>query len=68
MVTDEEGGTHPRFIPFAEDARCLMDEFRLTVRGWEADAEGLMLSCTAEKVSFRCGCADVGFRRKALLL
>jgi hypothetical protein len=44
MVKDNEGETRPWFIPFAEDARSLMDEFRQTVRGWEAEAEGLMLS------------------------
>lgn len=44
LVSDENGEEHPWFIPFAEDARALMDEFRLTVRDWEAEAEGLMLS------------------------
>lgn len=44
LVTDEDGDTRPWFIPFSEDARSLMDDFRLTVRGWEAQSEGLMLS------------------------
>jgi hypothetical protein len=44
MVTDEDGETRPWFIPFTEEARALMDAFRLAVRGWEANAEGLMLS------------------------
>ncbi|TFL15975.1 DUF3987 domain-containing protein [Jannaschia formosa] len=44
MVTGEDGETRPWFIPFAEDARGLMDEFRQTVRQWEADADGLLLS------------------------
>lgn len=44
LVTDDEGEVRPWFIPFTEDARALMDEFRSTVRGWEAEAEGLMLS------------------------
>lgn len=44
LVTDEDGEARPWFIPFAENARDLMDEFRLTVRGWEGEAEGLMLS------------------------
>jgi hypothetical protein len=44
LVTDDKGETRPWFIPFAEDARGLMDDFRLAVRGWEGTAEGLMLS------------------------
>ena len=44
LVTDEDGGTRPRFIPFTDDARDLMDDFRQAVRGWESEAEGLMLS------------------------
>jgi len=44
LVTDEQGEARPLFIPFTEEARCLMDDFRPTVRGWEAGAEGLMLS------------------------
>jgi hypothetical protein len=44
LVTDEEGETRPWYVPFTDDARGLMDAFRLAVRGWEAGAEGLMLS------------------------
>jgi hypothetical protein len=29
FVKDEEGESHPCIIPFAQDARVLMDEFRL---------------------------------------
>lgn len=64
MVTDDEGETRPWFIPFAEDARGLMDEFRQTVRGWEGEAEGLMLSFIgklpglAARLSLVLGCLD----------
>lgn len=44
MVTDEAGEARPFFVPFTEGARALMDDFRLAVRGWEAETEGLMLS------------------------
>jgi hypothetical protein len=44
LVTDEEGEAKPHFIPFADDARDLMDTFRTEVRAWEASVEGLMLS------------------------
>lgn len=44
LLTDENDETRPWFIPFTEDARQLMDAFRLSARQWEADAEGLMLS------------------------
>lgn len=44
LVEDETGESRPWFIPFTEDARGLMDDFRLAVRGWESEAEGLMLS------------------------
>lgn len=44
LVTGEEGETRPWFVPFTDDARDLMDAFRAEVRGWEAEAEGLMLS------------------------
>ena len=64
MVTDEQGETRPWFIPFTEDARAMMDEFRQTVRGWEAEAEGLMLSFfgklpgLAARLSLVLGCLD----------
>ncbi len=44
LVTDEVGESRPWFIPFTDDARGLMDDFRLAAREWEAGAEGLMLS------------------------
>lgn len=44
LVEDEAGEVRPWFIPFSEDARGLMDDFRRAVRDWEAGAEGLMLS------------------------
>lgn len=44
LVTDEAGETRPWFVPFTEEARDLMDEFRASARGWEAEAEGLLLS------------------------
>jgi len=44
LATDEQDETRPWFIPFTDDARVLMDDFRLAVRGWESEAEGLMLS------------------------
>lgn len=44
MPTDEEGHKRPWFVPFAEDARDLLDAFRQQVREWEAGAEGLLLS------------------------
>ncbi len=44
MVADERGDCAPRFVPFSEEARGLMDDFRQTVRDWEVNAEGLILS------------------------
>ncbi|MDP3264026.1 MAG: DUF3987 domain-containing protein [Tabrizicola sp.] len=44
LLTDEAGVSRPWFIPFTEDARALMDDFRAAVRSWEAGAEGLLLS------------------------
>lgn len=44
MPIDEEGHKRPWFVPFADDARDLLDTFRQAVRGWEGDAEGLLLS------------------------
>ena len=44
LVADELGEARPLFLAFSEDAKTLMDDFRLAVRGWEAEAEGLMLS------------------------
>ena len=44
LATDEQDESRPWFIPFTGDALGLMDDFRLAVRGWEGEAEGLMLS------------------------
>lgn len=44
MMTDEEDETRPWYVPFSEDARDMMDEFRKAVREWEDDSTGLMLS------------------------
>jgi len=44
LCTDEAGRTGPVFVPFTEAARAMMDEFRLAVRGWEDEAEGLLVS------------------------
>ena len=44
LVVDEAGEVRPWLVPFAEDARGLMDDWRTAVRGWEHGAEGLMLS------------------------
>lgn len=44
MPTDEEGHQRPWFVPFADDARDLLDRFRQFVREQEADADGLLLS------------------------
>lgn len=44
MPVDEEGHERPWFVPFADDTRDLLDQFRQSVRSWEGDAEGLLLS------------------------
>ena len=44
LVTDEARKARPWLIHFTEDAQALMDDLRAVVRGWEAEAEGLMLS------------------------
>ena len=44
MPKDEAGTERPWFVHFSEEARCLLDEFRQAARGWEAGAEGLLLS------------------------
>ena len=48
MATDEVEGARPWFLSFTDDARALLDDFRVTVRGWEASAEGLLLSFTGK--------------------
>ena len=44
LVPDESGGKRPWLVPFADDARNLLDIFRRNVREWEVEAEGLLLS------------------------
>lgn len=44
MPTDEQGHKRPWFVPFEEQARAALDEFRQFVRTWESDSEGLLLS------------------------
>ena len=48
LVTDEKGETRPWLVPFTEETRALLDDFRRAVRGWEAGAEGLLLSFTGK--------------------
>lgn len=44
MPTDETGHLRPSYLHFSEKARDLLDLYRITVREWEAEAEGLLLS------------------------
>ena len=44
LMTDEHDKQRPWIVSFSDGARDLMDEFRQAVRGWEAEADGLMLS------------------------
>ncbi|MGR9539369.1 YfjI family protein [Rhizobium leguminosarum] len=44
MPIDEDGSVRPWFIPFSDDAKGLLDQFREDVRQWEGKAEGLLLS------------------------
>lgn len=44
MPADETGQVRPWFVTFSDEARELLDAFRLSVREWEAGKEGLMLS------------------------
>lgn len=44
MATNEQDEMGPWFVPFSDAARDRLDAFRLTVREWESDAEGLLLS------------------------
>ncbi|SMD05101.1 YfjI family protein [Primorskyibacter flagellatus] len=44
FITSKEGETQSDFIPFAEDARDLLQGFRQRMRCLEAETEGLMLS------------------------
>lgn len=44
MVSTEDGQSRPWLIPFNDPAKSLLDDFRLTARNWETEAEGLLLS------------------------
>lgn len=44
MPSDEQGHRRPWFVPFSEEARVLLNDFRKQVRAWKAGAEGLLLS------------------------
>ncbi len=48
MLTDERDITRPWITPFSEEARDLLDAFRHTVRSWENEAEGLLMSFTGK--------------------
>ena len=42
MVTDERDVRRPWIVPFTDPARDLLDAFRLAVRDWEGEADGLL--------------------------
>ncbi|WP_226550777.1 DUF3987 domain-containing protein [Celeribacter naphthalenivorans] len=44
MYRDENDRERPWVMPFSDPARDVLDAFRLSVRAWERDAEGLLLS------------------------
>lgn len=44
MATNERDELRPWLVPFSDAARDHLDQFRHTVRAWEGDAEGLLLS------------------------
>lgn len=44
MVATETGEDRPWYIPFTEEARGYLNDFRKDARQWEADQEGLLLS------------------------
>lgn len=44
MIPDETEAPRPWLIPFTEEAKDLLDEFRKLVRSWENGSEGLLLS------------------------
>jgi len=44
MIPDETEAPRPWLIPFTEEAKNSLDEFRKLVRGWETGSEGLLLS------------------------
>jgi hypothetical protein len=64
MGLDEDGSPKPIFVPLTPDAQALMDDFRLAVRRWEGEAEGLLLSFAgklpgmAARISLVLTCLD----------
>jgi len=44
MATNEQDELRPWIVPFSDAARDHLDAFRHTVRAWESEAEGLLLS------------------------
>lgn len=44
MPTDENGEPRPWFVPFDDDAKAMMNDWRATCAQWEASAEGLLVS------------------------
>lgn len=44
MPLGEDGEPRPWFVPFDAEAQVLMNDWRQTCDGWEAGAEGLLLS------------------------
>ncbi len=48
MHANDDGTLRPWYVPFSEDAANLFQEYRETVRSWEAGAEGLLLSFTGK--------------------
>ena len=48
MPANEDGTLRPWYVPFSEDAATLFQDYRETVRRWEAGAEGLLLSFTGK--------------------
>src|SRR5690606_28902594 len=44
LVADKDGKRGPMWLAFAEPARGRMYEFQMTVREWEAKADGLLMS------------------------
>ena len=52
MPLGEDGRPRPWFVPFDEDARALLDDFRRDARKWEGDADGLLLSWIGKTPGF----------------
>ncbi|HRO14786.1 MAG TPA: DUF3987 domain-containing protein, partial [Paracoccus sp. (in: a-proteobacteria)] len=44
LVPDDNGNLRPWIVPFDADAQAMMNAWRRTCAGWEAEAEGLLLS------------------------